>query len=266
MTSPFDPRHWLPQRPPGAAGARSFLDSWAGLTAWTFDPLTAVTKSLPYQPEVMLTQLIEGLVAAFTGRRFELEAQGKAISGSLGSLRLVRRKGRNQVVVDVTDVDVDGVRLDQISVVAGSVRIQPGLEPVFEASDIEVGGSLPATAAVGWVDRHVPGWSLRLDDAGNLLGRRQGYQPEFVLAVEVTDDVAHLEVRGVRWRSRELSIPSWLRIERRFPLNLTAGWSIVAASRSKGEVRFRMLGQTFDQRLDAKQLRDAILRGGGLRF
>lgn len=245
--------------------SRSWLDTWMDVTTWWVEPATAAVNALGIDPEALLAQLVDGVMARFGGRSIDLDIHGRPVRASLDSLHLLRRGSSNDVHVDMSDVDADGLSIGHVTAIARAVTIEPGLQATVHASAIEVEGRSPLEAVVVWVDDRVPAWDLRVAD-GKVLARRSGSAMTFGVDATVTDDVVRLEIRSVRWSRLRIGIPRWLRLERRVPLPMQDGWSMADATTSGGDVRFRLLGDRVEHRLNPPSLRDAIRAGTLLRF
>ncbi len=236
------------------------------MTTWWIEPATALATKLPHPPEQMLAQLVSGLTATFRDRRVDLRVRGHEVSASLESLFLAPRPGRGDLTAELTDVEVDALAVDRLSVRARSVQMLPGRQATLAAEEVEVRGTARVQALVGWLDQRVAGWTLALDDQGRVVGRRRPGDPMLVADAQVLDGTLVLELRAVRWRTLQVRIPRWLRLERRLPVPLGDGWTIAEATRSGDRVRFRLLREGFREPVSAARLREAMLAGGTLRL
>ncbi|CAN5680162.1 hypothetical protein BH24ACT4_BH24ACT4_09830 [soil metagenome] len=96
MTSPFDPRSWLP-RSAGGPDPRSVVDAWADMTSWWLQPASTLAGTLAHPSEQMLAQMVSGLMTTFGGQRMDLRVRGHRVSGSLESVVLVPRNLRGDL-------------------------------------------------------------------------------------------------------------------------------------------------------------------------
>lgn len=264
MTSPFDRLPRLPGFRLGGLDERSWFDAWADLTTWWVEPAVAAVQMFPAQAEELLAQLIDGIAARFGGSRVDVMIRSHRVVATLDSLRMFRRRDRRELRIDLSDAEVAGLPFESLDI-AASVRLEPGVEPTFVASDIEVNGRSPLSPLVAWLDGRSREWSLDVH-GDEVLARRRASETTFIVAPVVRMNTVHLELRGVRWRGLHVPLPRWLRLERSYALGLEPGWSLVETGREGSHVRFRMQGREIEQRLDAKHLRDAIVRGAQLRF
>ncbi len=243
---------------------RSWLDAWVDLTTWWVEPAVAAAQRFPAQAEELLAQMIDGVVARFGGERVDLTIRGQQVVATLDSMRLLRRRDRRELRIDLSDVDAAGVLFDTLGIVA-SVRLEPGVQPTFVATGIAVEGCAPLEPVIAWIDDRIGEWLLEVSDH-QIIARRGGSEATFVVEPFVRDDTVRLELRGVRWRKFAIGLPRWLRIERAFPVAMAPGWSLREARRDGDRVRFRLRGREVEQRLDAPRLREAIVRGAQLSF
>jgi hypothetical protein len=264
VTSPFDRLPRLPGFRFGGLDERSWFDAWADLTTWWVEPAVVAVQLFPAQAEELLAQLIEGVAARFEGGRVELAIRDHSVVATLDSLRLFRRRDRRELRIELSDTEVGGLPFETLGI-AASVRLEPGVEPTFVATDIEVDGLSPLSPLVGWLDGRSREWSLDVAD-DEVLARRRAGHTTFVVAPFVRMNTVHLELRGVRWRGLHAAFPRWLRVERTYALVLEPGWALVETGRDDSHIRFRLRGRQIEQRLDAKHLRDAIVRGAQLSF
>jgi hypothetical protein len=266
MTSPFDPRSWLPgARPPAGderADSSSWLDPWMDLTTWWVKPMAAATDAM--RPENLLVQLIDGIASRFAGQRIELRIRGRKVPARLDSLRLVRRDDRNEVRVDLRELAVAGVPLDEVDAVARAVTITPGTTLTVVARGIEAIGRAPLVPVVRWLDEQVDAWSLSVDDASHILARHVARGVVVVVEPSVDAGAGHLELREVRYGNARVPIPRWLRLERSFPVALEGGWSVSEARRAGSTVQFRLACDELVHELQPATVRDAIARGDAL--
>jgi hypothetical protein len=272
MTSPFDPRSWLPPGLPGipgitparpaGAGERSWLDTWMDMTTWWIAPVTAAAGAM--RPEQLLAQLIDGIATRFAGQRIVVSIDGRAVPALLDSLRLLRRDDRFEVRVDVREVEVQGVRVDELSAVARSVSIDPGLETTIVARRIETSGTASLEDLVAWMDARTDEWTLRLDVHGRVRATHVARSVDVVVEPSVRDGVAYLEIREVGRKRWHVPVPAWLRLERTIDLTLADGWTLVEARRAGDRVHFRLRCDELSHGVNPAGLRDAILRGDTL--
>jgi hypothetical protein len=239
------------------------FDRLTRLTTWWVEPAKAAAQALSVQPDEIMVQLIEGVATRFGGGRIEATIGGHPVRATLDGLRLVRRSERRELRAELSDAELDGVRFDELNIVAAAVRVEPGVDPRLRARDIRISGSSQLAPLVAWLDAHSREHTLLLD--GDALVLRRGAL-DLVVDAEVRDDVVHCEVRAVRRSRVQLPLPRWLRIERKYPLTLGAGWSLLEATRRGDVVHFQLRGADVEHTFSAMQLRDAVVRGGLLRF
>lgn len=273
MTSPFDPRSWLPPGLPGipgltppragaGGGERSWLDSWMDMTTWWIAPVTAAAGAM--RPEQLLAQLVDGIATRFAGQRIVVSIDGRAVPARLDSLRLLRRDDRFEVRVDVREVEVQGVRVDELSAVARSVSIDPGVSTTIVARRVETTGRASLEDLVRWIDGRTDDWRLRLDPHGRVIATHVRRSVDIVVEPVVRDGVAFLEMREVGRGRWHVPVPAWLRLERTIDLQLHEGWTLVEARRSGDLVHFRLSCDELTHGFNPATLRDAILRGDTL--
>lgn len=241
---------------------RSWLGSWFDLTRWWIEPATrASAQAFSYGPERMLVEMVDGLAQRFGGGPVECSVRGRAVVAHLDWVRLVRRKGRHEAHLQLSQASLDGFPLDRLSVVVQSLRITSGYQPRLSLDDIEVKGRSGLGAVVSWLGDHLTEWSLSVDDAGAVVARHRRHR----LALEVEPSVEHdrlrLELRALRWRHRRHPLPAWLRLRRTATTLQLQGISVVEARRRGQEVDFELRVESVDQKFELAQLRHAILPG-----
>jgi len=272
MTSPFDPRSWLPPGLPGipglvpprpaAAGERSWLDAWMDMTTWWVAPVTAAAGAM--RPEQLLAQLIDGIATRFAGQRIVLSIDGRSVPARLDSLRMLRRDDRFEVRVDVREVEVQGVHVEELSAVARSVSIDPGVSTTIVARRIETTGTASLADLVTWIDARTDEWTLSLDVHGRVRATHVERAIDIVVEPTVRDGVAYLEIREVGRKRWHVPVPTWLRLERTIDLELADGWTLVEARRAGDRVHFRLSCDELTHGVNPASLRDAIMRGDTL--
>jgi len=272
MTSPFDPRTWLPGLSglPGLPGQRatgdperSWLEAWSELTTWWTAPLAAATDAMTdaMRPEQLLAQLIDGIATRFSGKRIVISVGGRRVPAMLDSLRLFHRDERFEVRLDLRDVEVQGVHFDEISAVARSVSISPGTQPTIVARDIETEGSASLADLVRWLDERTHTWTLTIDRDGDVVARHVDKSVAFVVEPSVRNGEAFLELRQAAWSRLRVPVPRWLRLERRVDLDLEGDWSLMEARRSDTNMHFRLRRDQIVHSVHPARLRDAVMRG-----
>lgn len=264
VSLPFD-RFWRPTAAK-SSGDRSWIDTWMDVTTWWVEPATAAANALGIDPEALLVQLVDGVVARFGGRSIELDIDGRPVRASLDALRLRRRGASNELHVDLSDIDADGLPIHYLTAIARSVTLDAGLQPTVAAAGIEVEGRSPLAPLVAWVDERITAWDLSVDADNALVARKGPSKLTFGVEASVTDGVVLLEIRSLRWNRRQVPVPRWLRLERRVPLPMQDGWTMSEAASSGDQVRFRLLGERVEHRINPPSLRDAIRGGTRLRF
>jgi hypothetical protein len=255
---------WNPWgRPWGDAPPERWLDAWASATSWWTQPVVQGGQALVEVNARLLAELADGLMRRFEGRRVELQLGGARVEAVLESIRLRRVAERFTGRLELSDVVWDGLAIDALSAVAGTVSLLPDAPARLTIADIELTGSAPVDALVGWLGRRVEGWSLAVDEDGRVeaRGRRPGLT--FVVEPVVEEHELHGELRALRCAGVRVAIPSWLRIVRTMPLPaLPRGATIADARRRAGTVDFRVRVSALSERFDPARVRDAVFTGG----
>ena len=259
MTSPFDPRSWLPTPFGRSEPDRSWLDTWMDMTTWWVAPVSAATEAM--RPEQLLAQLIDGIATRFSGQRLVLSVGGRRVPVLLDSLRLFRRDERFEVRVDLRDVELHGVRFDEISAVARSVSVSPGTQTTIVARRIETDGVASLADLVRWLDARTDAWSLSLDRRGEVRARHVERAVSFLVEPSVREGVAFLELREARWAGIRLPVPRWLRLERQVDVALDGDWTLIEARRTGDRVHFRLERDELVHAVQPGRLREAVMRG-----
>ena len=229
------------------------------MTTWWVAPVSAATEAV--RPEQLLAQLIDGIATRFSGQRLVLSVGGRRVPVLLDSLRLFRRDESFEVRLDLREVELQGVRFDEISAVARSVSISPGTQPTIVAKSIETEGVASLADLVAWLDARTDAWSLSLDRRGDVVARHVERAVSFIVDPTVRDGVAYLELREVKGAGLRLPVPRWLRLERRVELTIDGGWRLLEARRTGPTVHFRLERDELVHAVHPSRLRDAVLRG-----
>jgi hypothetical protein len=241
---------------------RSWLESWVDMTTWWIEPTRrASEQALPYGPERMLVEVVDGLAQRFGGGPVECSVRGRSVVAHLDWLRLVRREGRYEAHLQLSHAALDGFPMDRLSAVAQSLQITSGRQPRLTLRDIEVNGRSALSAVVGWLSTRLNEWFFSIDDAGAIIARHRRRSVALEVEPSVDHDRLQLELRALRWRHRRVPVPAWLRLKRTVILHLQPGVSVVQARRRDQEVDFELRVESVDQGFKLAQLRDAILRG-----
>jgi len=239
--------------------AEPWLDAWAAATAWW----TQGGPALAAANVRVLMELADGLMRRDGGQPVEFVLGGTRVEALLESVRLRREDDRYVGRLELTDAVWDGLRVDALWVVADSVAIAPGAPPRVTLRDVELTGSTPLSALVAWIEPHVDGWSLAVDEEGRV--EAQGRRPavSFVVEPSVEEHALHAELRALRWGGMRLPLPSWLRLVHTVPLPaLPRGLSVADARRRGGTVDFHLRVPVIIERFDPARVRDAVFSGG----
>jgi len=239
--------------------AEPWLDAWAAATAWW----TQGGQALADANVRVLMELADGMMRRFGGQPVELVLGGTRVEALLESVRLRRDGDRYTARAELTNAVWDGLRVDELLVVADSVAVAPGAPPRVTLTDVELSGSTPLSALVAWIEPHVEGWSLAVDADGLVVA--QGPRPgvRFVVEPEVEDHRLHAELRALRWGRRRVPLPSWLRLVHTVALPALPRGLTVADARRRGQTMdFRLRLPLLVERFDPARVRDAVFSGG----
>ena len=264
--SPLDPRFWMQGIRDAAAGDASWLDTWTDLTTWWVEPTVNATRSLRVGSDQVLVQLIDGVATQFGGRNLQATVRDQPVTAELDSVRLLHRRDRRELRLDLSDVDAGEITFDQLRIVVRRVRLDVGVRMTLHLRDIEVDGIVAAPAMVAWLEGRTDPWRLRLTPDGAIEARPASSPLRLTISPRVDDDVVVVEAVEARYGRVRIPIPSWLRIHRRVPLDLEPGWHLPTAIPSAGTLRFRLEIDALTEELDPRLLREAILRRGVLPF
>jgi hypothetical protein len=265
MSLPFG-SWWAPWREAGETlNLGSWLDAWSETTRWWSHPGAVRPDAWSDAGRRLLAELVAGVTGRFEGREIEVVRDQKRFRASLDWLRLRRADGRNEVTVELRDVQWDGWEVETLSVIARSIRVTPPL--TIDATDVEMVGRARLESVVAQMDGAIAGWRLGIDREGHVEARSSSGRMTFVVEPAVSAHRWQLELRGARWRGLALAAPSWLRLSRSGALpRLAQGLWIEEASRRGMRVGFRARLPAIRQELDPGQLRDAIRRGQSIRL
>lgn len=223
--------------------------------------MTAGAQGLSRSGDRLLTELVGGIAGGLEGRSVSFKAGGRPVRAVLDRIRLRRIGERHEVLVELVEVDVGGWPMSFLSVVAPSVRIRMTPAPRLEISGVEIAGRSSLTSFVPWLDAHVPGWTLRLDDNGFVEATRAPGRLAITVDPVVRDGHLDAELRALRLGGLRVTVPSRLRLVRRLALPaLPWGARVTEAHRRGGDVEFRATSRSLREELDLGRLRDAIQR------
>lgn len=277
MTSPFDPRNWLPRKPEDSTAPPSWLDLWMDATTWWVEPATRASESAArasaqmlsgQSPEQMLADLVDGVARRFAGNRIEVVLHGRPAKGRLDSIRVFRKDDRYEAKIDVSDGSFDGVPIEQATITVRSLRIDPGVPSRATAEGITITGRAALEPLIAWVDTRIDDWTLSVSDDAR--GRAVIAAPHearyrgasFVVDGTLRDNELHVELRGARWRMVKVGVPGWLRFTRTIPIReLSSGLRLDEATRRGDVVDFRLSLAEATGDIDLMAVRDAIVRG-----
>ena len=223
----------------------------------------AGAQLLSYGPERILVELIDALVQRFGDGSMEFSARGRSGKADLDWLRLLTRKGRHEVHLQLTDVEFDGFAFDRLTAVVQSVEVTPGRQPRLTLDDIQISGRSPLVSLVPWIGDRTGDWIMAVDDAGAVTARHRSHDVTVEVQLSVDDDRVQMELRAVRWRRGRVSLPGWLRLRRTVAtLNLAPGVTVVEARGRGQSVDFDVRVESIQQTFELAQLRDAVRAGG----
>lgn len=227
---------------------RSWLESWFDLSTRWIEPATrASTHAFSYGPERMLVEMVDGLAQRFGGGPVSCSVAGRAASAHLDGVRLVRREGRNEAHLQLSQAALDGFPFDRLAVVVHSLRMASGRSPRLTLEGIEVQGRSPLAAVLGWLDDRLTEWSFSVDEAGGVIVRHCRRRLALEVEPSVEDDRLLLELRALRRGRRRLPVPAWLRLRRTAATLGLSGVSVVEARRRGDEVDFELRIASVDQ-------------------
>jgi hypothetical protein len=272
MTSPFDPRNWLPRKPGDTQP--SWVDLWRDATTWWVEPAAravepaarASAQMLTGQPpERALAELVDGIARRFSGQHIELDLHGRVAQGRLDSLRVFRARERYEARADLSNGTFDGVPIEQVSIAVRSVAIEPGAPARLTAEGITIRGTAALEPLVDWLDPRLDDWNLSVDASGAIVAvpvDRRYRGAAFVVDPTVEHDVLHLVLRGGRWRALKLNLPGWLRFTRSIAIPpLPNDMTLDEARVRDGDVEFVLSQPSASGTIDLAAMRDAIIRG-----
>lgn len=266
MAWPPDSGHWL------AGGGRTvpteamWPDAWRDATLWWLRREREAGEAWEQLGEKLLVELVEGLARRFEGEQVELSLRGRPMGATLDEIALRRRGPRWEVRVELRELGWDGLKIEALSAVVRSVRLEPPPASSLIASGAEIAGRTSIEGVVAWLDGRVPGWKVGTDAHGRVQVRRRLSRLRSSICLHLEPVVYHgvltLELRAFRLGSLRVPIPSWLRVTREVPLPaLGGGVSVAEARRRDHAVDFHLTVSSVSERLEVDQLREAILRG-----
>ena len=219
-----------------------------------------------------LLSLAGGLAERYTGRELEVRVGGRRIRGVLESVRVDAGAMASvltgpdvppvELRLRARDVDVDGLALQSVSVVASDVRLTVGLPAAVEAGPIEAEVRMTEGQLARWLARWVPaGWTIKARGSGRLVAARSRHPLALELEPVIHGPAVDVELRSVTWRGVRMTIPAWLRLARRRPLPaLPGGWELLEAWHGDGVVSARVRTLHHRQELRLERLREAVAR------
>jgi len=171
------------------------------------------------------------------GRRLTLPIGGRRLDLVVRGISVRAAAGPDQVRIDLDDLDYDGLRLDAVELAAEELRLRPVPTATLIASRMRVAGRTSLAHLVGWLDRHVPDWSLAVGSDRRVEATRLR-RPALRLSVEpaIDDHRVRVEVRAVRWRRVRVAVPRALRLRRTLRLPVLPFDALVVTARSDGAV------------------------------
>ena len=237
MTSPLDPfdpigtvgRLWTR----GTRDAKSWFDQWVDATAaWT-----------SATPERLLAELIDGLLARYAGRRLTMSLHGHDVSGVLDALRVSGSSSDQRAHAVLSDVEWRGHHLEEVVVRARQLRISPGLAATLTARPVEIEGRGQLVDALAWLATNDTGWTVDLDDAGELRAVHRDRPFRVGGTGAVNDGKLEVEVSAVGYGDKGLRLaPVGAHRPRDRPASSAlAGMRLVDAHRIGDQVSFRVL-------------------------
>ena len=285
----LDPFGLLGPRPsPGeraAAGDRSPpgdpVRDWLDATSsWTDPRWWLAQASAGRATRRTLLALAGGLAERFTGRELEVRVGGRTIRGVLDTVRVdaggsssaltgplaSTLPGSEVPPVDLRlqahDVEVDGIVIQSVSVVASDVRLTIGLPAAVEAGPIEGEVRITEAQAARWLARWVPAqWALEAAGSGRVVASRRDHPLELELEPVLRGAMVQVELRSATWRGVRVRVPPWLRLARRRPLPpLPGGLELVEAWHGDGVLNGRVRLGHHRQELRLERLREAVAR------
>jgi hypothetical protein len=241
------------------ASRSGWLDAWLDVTKWWMDPVGAMSAGRDAGADA-LAELADGIARRFEGRQIDVTVQGTRVQGTLDSLRLLRRGGY-EIRAELRDGSWDEVPFVRATAVAASAQLHAGTSPRLELAGVDVDAEVPIAPAIVWLDQHVDGWHLSIDDAGDLWARDERREVDVRVEPAMTGPEVAIDVVGARWRGRTVGLPRWLRLRRHLAVALPDGVEILRAVRVGDVVHARFRLGPIDEPVDLTALRRSISNG-----
>jgi hypothetical protein len=234
-SSPDDGTTWSLRRWPSADDVGRWLEQ---TTWWNTDALART-------PQDALVGLVEAVAGRFTGRELTLEVRSHAVrillhevqvrarrlpnaftdpiqwwaevSGVNDLLRWSRRAlGRHddvdapidEVALDATDVEVDGLPVGRVQALVDGLRLDPGMPlPELVTGSIELDVRTTWAHVVTWVRREYPDWDLEASPGGLVSLRVPRWRVRLLLRPVLHGTRLRVETTGLVLFGRVLRIP-----------------------------------------------------------
>jgi hypothetical protein len=233
------PEEWLLQASIDAVRLATGVAKW-----WT--------KTLVESAGANSWESADAIAQAFRGRAITFDVGGRRLTAVLSRIEL-RPGGDRGARLELTDVNVDGVRVPSILVNASEVTFEPPPDLGLLLAGVEVSGEIPVSELVAWADRQTPDWDLKLVDGGRISAQARADGRQVIAVPTVIAGRLELEIRHVAWRGIGLDLPRWLKMTHRVPLpSLPDGVSILHAAREGDAVDFRLAVNDVRRKLDLR--------------
>ena len=209
--------------------------------------------------------MIDGLLARYAGRRLTMSLHGHDVSGVLDALRVSGPSSDQRAHAVLSDVEWRGHHLEEVVVRARQLRISPGLAATLTARPVEIEGRGQLVDALAWLATNDTGWTVDLDDAGELRAVHRDRPFRVGGTGAVNDGKLEVEVSAVGYGDKGIRLPRWVRIVREIDLPpLPSGMRLVDAHRIGDQVSFRVLVDDVKLDIDLDRVRSAIMRGAAV--
>jgi hypothetical protein len=156
--------------------------------------------------------------------------------------------------VALRDVHWDGVRIQQLSILAEEVAIMPPPNVALRLSGGVLEGRVALRELVAYVDRSVARWQLNVTDAFLIEAVSRDSAARFAFEPVLSGGELEIELRTVRWRGLWLRLPRWIRLTRKIQLPpLPSGIAVSDARRNNATVEFLLSVPSVSSSLDLRE-------------
>ncbi len=268
---------------------------WFEQTAWWNTPTFARS------PERALVELVEAVAGRFTGRELTLNVRAHAVRLRVAAVRVRERavpsavedplrwwaetSGMNEfvrwsrrvvglddaddaapvdaLVLDATDVHLDGLPVGRVAVQVDGMRLEPGLPlPTLVTGPIEFDVHTTREQIIDWVRREVPAWGIEPRPDGFIALRMPRRRVRVLVRATPSASGLRIDTVGVLVFRRELRFPRRLirtRVHTLPPLD--PALEIVGVTVDGDDVSLRVRHEGIRQPLRLDALRTAIRDG-----